>query len=944
MNNDNLEAIWNNIPAGDYGDGKDVSCELLKREGQDIMWLYKMFKKLEKEGPVISTINFPYAAIDLQKSFGIQQEGKNWKLSDEVRQYKFNDFSTAEITDNTAIIDYVKTTAKLDYVEGICTIPVDVHTENNLTKYSWKDGKSYSPYLFSHRYGDVHYEGCNTFWNVSWNLHQAYAPHVEHLRNPLSGDVPATARAQTFVIPAGKITKPGGGSTFSKGETVYLSDISCRIQSHPNTGSPLYVEIRECEAQKANAKDKNKTWFPSGKLLARAEYRYEQKYTQSLRTFKFQQRIPLKVGYEYAIVLKSPLTCPDKKYGIGGWSTICHDNPYRWGNAFTSYNNGKTWQIYGKADKTLTHATGNRAPKDYFFELNIEYPSSKEYTIGKDYYIYFKPLQLNPTQVLQLSTSQKENDGTIKWEVSHDFKHWTQIGGSINGQDQKWTHECEGKQFVFIRAILTNPSNQITSNYIPPVIQEVEFNIFSKPAMKGYARTKALNPQVEPALGLNQWNNINAKVKQEINTKYDVDIISSGVERESFRIIDIDEIANYAFLITDENIKEEINTLQNNEEYKKIADIFAEHPEYVKLYQKNNIYILCDGLMPKIKYKDAGGSWNQRYYIPLKGQPAYPILSLHCLNNHVYNSTDEEFKKYAYIPCRPGGADGTEESYNKSNFILSNNEDTGDEKIKDSIVVTDDQEFTEWLEYTIQYNHDAENQPIFLHNIKYQTIDETEIIIPTTSDYIKCTDEPLKFEDCIIFENIEVTEDEYASDYTVAKADISSSSQEQTTNFDITKYTVAKPGIYEIEYNPIIVKNIHNEEMPFSLNYKTERFIITEDTISDDYNQAENIRRHQVTDKNNFILYMDPNCMIHHVYLQDIDNTDEVELTENIDYTVDYTSRRITLNDDLKIGDELQIEYIPNIRDTGLSLGYKLERTNINNNAYILPNGYSYRT
>ena len=86
---------------------------------------------------------------------------------------------------------------------------------------------------------------------------------------------------------------------------------------------------------------------------------------------------------------------------------------------------------------------------------------------------------------------------------------------------------------------------------------------------------------------------------------------------------------------------------------------------------------------------------------------------------------------------------------------------------------------------------------------------------------------------------------------------------------------------------------------------------------------------------------MQPNCMMKLVKYNDD------ELTENVDYTVDYDTSKLHLNNiTLKVGDSDRVEYVPNIRDTGLSIAYRMHRNNTDTGtqAYILPNSYSYRT
>lgn len=146
-------------------------------------------------------------------------------------------------------------------------------------------------------------------------------------------------------------------------------------------------------------------------------------------------------------------------------------------------------------------------------------------------------------------------------------------------------------------------------------------------------------------------------------------------------------------------------------------------------------------------------------------------------------------------------------------------------------------------------------------------------------------------------------------------------------NVDYEKDTVTfKPnqlekGTLTIQYNPVIVSNIKNTDLPFRLDYIQETFIMgANDLINGE-----------------FPLKITPNDPISKLVLND-----ETELHEDLDYHIDYVKGVLILDNlqdtgarQYSIGDKLKITYTPAITENGLSIGYKLKRTNVSYNVNI---------
>lgn len=127
-------------------------------------------------------------------------------------------------------------------------------------------------------------------------------------------------------------------------------------------------------------------------------------------------------------------------------------------------------------------------------------------------------------------------------------------------------------------------------------------------------------------------------------------------------------------------------------------------------------------------------------------------------------------------------------------------------------------------------------------------------------------------------------------------------------------------GTLNVQYNPVIVKGLKQEDLPFRMDYVQEKFTFgANDLINGE-----------------FKLKACPNDPITQVICKD------KELQEDIDYHIDYINGILIL-DNIKdqgsslyaVGDVLEITYTPAITDTGISVGYNLRRTNTSYNVNV---------
>ena len=117
-----------------------------------------------------------------------------------------------------------------------------------------------------------------------------------------------------------------------------------------------------------------------------------------------------------------------------------------------------------------------------------------------------------------------------------------------------------------------------------------------------------------------------------------------------------------------------------------------------------------------------------------------------------------------------------------------------------------------------------------------------------------------------------------------------------------------EPGNLLVEYYPCFIKNLNNKNLPLKLDLFTETFTYSNSDI--------------------FTLKVEPMDAIRRITVNE-DCTDELNLIEDEDFTVDYKNKTIhfkSKDNRLNEGDIITIHYTPYLTDTGLSLTYRLKR------------------
>lgn len=143
---------------------------------------------------------------------------------------------------------------------------------------------------------------------------------------------------------------------------------------------------------------------------------------------------------------------------------------------------------------------------------------------------------------------------------------------------------------------------------------------------------------------------------------------------------------------------------------------------------------------------------------------------------------------------------------------------------------------------------------------------------------------------------------------------------------DITFNTMPEAGWFKIRYYPTWIRNLKDADFPLRLDMFEETF--TGNGIT------PLVLKALPTDPLRKVLSLgDPGTV-----------NDDVEMVEDIDFTVDYMTGVITPTSSWT-GKTLQIKYTPNLPDTGLSIVYRCtrENTELNTQLSVQPNWMEYK-
>lgn len=471
----------------------------------------------------------------------------------------------------------------------------------------------------------------NSFWYVGFDKNKPYQVRPDWLNNWRDIDIPAVCRAQTFTIPEG----------ISDG---YLESVDLRIQSTGNAGtdwgSPLYVQLRKTKRVKTEktfwSKKKKRSesytpkrygykYFPGSSpytdVLAQSIYN-PSRIPPEFHNFKFDRAVKVNSGEHYAIVMMSPLSHPDHCPHIGGWGRNCAKDKYSGGDAFLSEKNSRHWKRYGKNDPTVNqYKLGMYTPLDFAFQCHIrEYENG--YDANEDFYLYLKPIHLNPIKSIQLVPNGRGNepqltDLNLEFQVSQSGRanSWVTLNQadlSINFNKDPETDEYP--HFAYIRVKM---STKVSGD--APYLDSLKIIVTMDTPKEMYVRTLKYTPKFTPMLGASAWSKIFSNFTVDPSVTGTAEIISEKNTTEHFDIITAQELENYTNIdglniekITDDDLTVRYDYLMTSVNALKLLK--AE-----KVYVKPYTYVDNGQTITHPMSFDDG--------IQFDNSPAYPIIS-----------------------------------------------------------------------------------------------------------------------------------------------------------------------------------------------------------------------------------------------------------------------------------------------------------------------------
>lgn len=472
----------------------------------------------------------------------------------------------------------------------------------------------------------------NSYWYCGFDKTKPYQIRPDWIKDWKDNEIPSVARAQTFTIPEGI-------------ENGHLESVDVPIQNNgtiiSNWGSPLYVQIRKVKYKKREKKkwDKKKKkavsyspkqweWLASPvggnarNSIATCEFNPDI-ITPGFQNFRFDKEIIVNSGEQYALVFLSPLSHWDHCPRIGGWGLNCSHHKYEGGDAFLSESNGRAWGRYGKNDDSLNYSQyklGLYTPQDFGFQFHIrEYENG--YDTDEDFYLYLKPIHLNPIKSIQLvpqgyGSEAQLTDLNLEFQVSPSGRanSWVTLNAndlSIQFNPDQSTGEYP--HFAYIRVKMSTSDSSDA-----PYLDSLKVIVEMDSPREMYVRTQKYNPKISPMLGASAWSKFFSDFELDPNVKGSVEIIKEQVVKEHFDIITAAELDDYTYIdgldvlkITDESLDVRYNYLMTDS-------------NALKLLRANKVYVKPYTYEDNSETVTHPMSFSEG--IQFDNSPAYPIV------------------------------------------------------------------------------------------------------------------------------------------------------------------------------------------------------------------------------------------------------------------------------------------------------------------------------
>lgn len=484
---DNYERVTDD----DFGDQKYVTDVLLKRmrDNQDIHECE--IKELQDSTDPEIKKRFLPIPVETWLSYGVTLDSGagRWHFSDALSENRNETFSTMEK------IDQVLTTAFINLTTGVAQLHPTLGSEEENAKCEGPWG--------AYR--------ANAYWNIGWDRTKPFFVSPSMFEDPFNADCPSIARAQTWTA-----TKTG-----------LVSQITFNLHGNVHAEDDLYLELRTTSGG-----------APTSTVLARVKFDMRRLQQGGLVAVPFPAEGRPKVvsGTKYAWVLRSPFTSYQNHYGVGGWGKNCKADPYTGGDAFISYDNGKTWVKHGR-NEAVPYKEGMYAPQDFGFLVHT-IPDTPVYTTqgnAVEQIVYLEPIRANPITTIVLSP-----DGVIKaptrpgtdvvFEVTSDWDSWHELN---SGNAYSYSFEEPYPTKVWVRVVLGNDGSAGNTGNTPEV-SGVGIHLDTTVASEGLIRTMFYAPPTSMPLGASIWDELDADITEQPNTTVLVDVVRGTMQEEMF--------------------------------------------------------------------------------------------------------------------------------------------------------------------------------------------------------------------------------------------------------------------------------------------------------------------------------------------------------------------------------------------------------------------------
>ena len=166
--------------------------------------------------------------------------------------------------------------------------------------------------------------------------------------------------------------------------------------------------------------------------------------------------------------------------------------------------------------------------------------------------------------------------------------------------------------------------------------------------------------------------------------------------------------------------------------------------------------------------------------------------------------------------------------------------------------------------------------------------------------------------------------------------------------FEVGIINELPPGALTVTYTPVFIQDLTLDEVGDWIDNETG--LPEKGLILDYFKETIEVTSEHIANRS-VPLRVSPLDPIKEVVIIRDDGDTEIELFEDIDFTIDYAKKQIlfpivNINNSspiIQLEDVVQIVYTPNLPDTMISIGYRAKRTNLNNQVRIKSNYLEYK-